>query len=365
MIKLVNLSIGKTELENVIRVLSSGHMERGKVTIGLENTLQNTFRSSHAVVVANGTAALFSGFLACGISKGDEIITTPLSFIATVNAILLCGAIPIFVDIDRDTFNIDVTKIERAINKKTKAIFVVDLYGCPAEYDKLRNLADKYRLLLISDSCQAIGAQYRGRFVNEYADITAFSFFNSKNISSGEGGALLTNNTMVADKVNLLINHGQKRGEKYNYLCAGWNFRPTDLQSTIIMAQLKRLEVINRKRRLNSAYLIKHLSTIRGLLLPKAKPHLTHVYSRFTIQITDEFSLSRDELQQHLYKEGVETEIAYPKPMYEHAHTRQYKNNRCPVVEKAVKQILSLPIHQNLSKSELDHIIQVIKKASQ
>jgi len=364
MIQLVYPTIGKTEIESVIKVLKSHHLERGDITLGLEEMLRQRFNSQYAITTTNGTAALFVTLLAYGVSKGDEIITTPFSFIATVNAILLCEATPVFVDIDQSTFNINASQIEAKITKKTKAILAVDLYGHPAEYKLLRELADQYKLLLISDACQAIGALYQGKTINHYADVTIFSFFNSKNLTSGEGGVVLTNSKAIADKVNLLINHGQKRGEKYNYLSPGWNFRPTDIQSAITKEQLERLEAINAKRNKNAAYFIDHLSAIQGIICPKPESFITHAYSRFTIRVTDQFSLSREELKKYLLENGVETEVAYPKPLYDYPHVGRYKKGQFPVVEKIVKQILGLPIHQNLTKENLNHIVELFRKAT-
>jgi perosamine synthetase len=364
MIKLSNPTIGEPEIQSVIDVLKSLHLERGDVTKKLEETLQNYFKSKHAIITTNGTAALFVGLLACNIGPEDEVITTPLSFIATANVILLSGAKPVFVDVDNDTFNIDVSKIEEKITSKTKAILTVDLYGYPAEYDQLRKLADKYKLYLISDSCQAIGSKYKGKDINNYTDVTVFSFFGSKNIASGEGGALLTNDESIIDKANLLISHGQKRGEKYNYLCPGWNFRPTDMQSALISTQLNRLEDINNKRRKNAEYLQRHLSIIDGLVLPQIKPHITHTFSRYTIKVLNDFPLSRNELKDYLFMNNIETEIAYPTPLFDYDYLNQYKIGHFPIVESAVNQILSLPIHQNLTKDNLDYLIKIIKKAA-
>jgi dTDP-4-amino-4,6-dideoxygalactose transaminase len=362
MIKLTHPTIGESEINSVVAVLKSRHLERGDVTKSLEEELKHYFKSKNAIVTANGTAALFTGLIAGGIKPGDEIITTPFSFISTVNVILLCKAKPVFVDIDKNTFNLDVSKIEEKITPKTKAILVADLYGHAADYDQLQKLAHKHNFLLISDSCQSIGSKYKRRDINHYTDITVFSFFGSKSMAAGEGGILLTNNQLIADNVNLLINHGQKRGEKYNYICPGWNFRPTDIQSALISSQLKRLKGINFKRRENAKYLIKQLSDIRGLELPLSKTNVINVYSRFTVKVASDFPLSRDELKDYLYKNGIETEISYPKPIFDYEFVKKYKNGEYPVVENIVNQVLSLPIHQNLTLDELDYIIKIIRK---
>lgn len=362
MIKLTCPSIDKNELNAVSNVLNSNHLERGVVTSALERKIQKYFNSKFAILTSSGTSALFVGLLAAGISDGDEVITTPLSFIATSNVIILCNAKPVFVDIDINTFNLDAELIEKKITNKTKAILVVDLYGLAANYLKLQSIAKKHNLVLISDSCQAIGALHNNKYINNYTDMTVYSFFNSKNITSGEGGVLITNNAKYAEKVNLLISHGQKRGEKYNYVQVGWNLRPTDIMAAILKEQLKKLKKINKKRNDNANYLIKNLSNLKGIVLPVFQPLMQHVFSRFVIRVTNDFSLDRDGLKKRLYNEGIETEIAYPKPLYNYKHLLPYKNKNCPIADKVTKEILSLPIHQHLSKNDLNKIIMAIKK---
>lgn len=362
MIQLVSPTIDKNEIEAVTKVLLSKHLERNTLTLDLEETFKKKFSSSYAIITSNGMAALFTGLLACSLSTGDEIITTTFSHVATVNAILLSGAKPVFVDISENTFNIDVSKVEDKITRKTKAILTVDLYGYPSEYKVLYNLAKKYKLILISDSCQAIGSKYENKTINHFTDLTVFSFFNSKNLSSGEGGLLLTNKKSIADKVNLLINHGQKRGEKYNFLQPGWNFRPTDIQSSIIKSQLQRLELITSKRNENATFLKNKLSSVQGIVCPEIPLNGLHSFSRFTIRITDDFCLSRDDLKEYLYKNGIESEIAYPKALCDYSYLNKYKKGIFPITENIVNQVLSLPIHQNLSKKDLNYIVDVIKK---
>jgi perosamine synthetase len=209
MIHLVSPTLDNREIDVVTRVMKTRHLERGNVTLRLEQFLQTSFKSKYAIVMANGTAALFVGLLSYGISEGDEVITTPFSFIATANAICLCGATPVFVDIDQYSYAIDVSRVEKRITKKTKGILVVDLFGHPAQYDELRKIADRHNIHLFSDCCQAIGCLYDNKPVTAFTNFTALSFFNSKNVVSGEGGVLLTNDTR---QISLLItvNSGDK-----------------------------------------------------------------------------------------------------------------------------------------------------------
>jgi perosamine synthetase len=354
-IKLIYPTIGKDEINSIYKIMRSNYLERGCVSFRLEKKLEDYFKAKYTILTSNATAALFVSLIASGISKDDEIITTPLSFIVTANVILLCGAKPIFVDIDENTFNIDVSQIEKKITHKTKAIISVNLYGQPCNYRELKRIRDKHKLILISDSYQAIGARYLNETINKYADVTVFSFFNSKNIISGEGGLIVTDNQTIKKKVELLINHGQIRGRKYECICVGWNFRSTDLQAAIIETQLKRLEKINKKRRKNAEYYMSNFNLIKGIITPKVDPNAYHVYNRFTIRIVKDFPLSRSILIRKLYREGIETEIAYPKPLYFYSHLKKYRKGRFPIVEKVTKQILSLPVHQNLTKKDLDY----------
>jgi len=356
-------SMGKEERQAVYKLLSSKHLERGEATDKVEELVTKMFKSKYAICVTNATGGLLCSLKACGIGKGDEVVTTPFTFVATVNAIILCGAKPVYIDIESKTFNLDTTKLEKVITKKTKAIVTVDLYGHPVEYSKIKRVAKKYGLFVIADSAQAVGALYNKKQISSMVDIRVLSFYGTKSVSSGEGGLVLTNKFKLAKAVNLLINHGQTRGERYDYTTIGWNFRPTDLQSTIIDVQLKRLNWITKKRNENAKYLTKHLIKVNGIIPPYISPMVRHAFSRYTIRVTKTYGLTRDLLRKRMLEKGIETEIAYPKPLYKYKHLNfGYQNGILPETEKASREVLSIPVHQNLHKQDLDKIIRIFNE---
>jgi len=358
-------SIGGAEIRAVKKVLLSRRLERGEVTKNLEEKAKKIFKARNAVTTANATGGLIAGLKACGVGDGDEVITTPFTFVATANSIVLCGAIPTYVDIDRSTFNLASDLIEEKISKKTRAILTVDLYGHPADYIRIQNIAKKYGLFVISDSAQAIGAKLKERNISYYVDLQVFSFFGSKGLTSGEGGMVLTNSSQLAARVNLYINHGQPRGLKYEYKEIGWNFRPSDVQSAIIYVQLSKLNSVNKKRIRNANYLSKMLDNVEGIVIPEVSAGSTHVFSRYTVRVTPKFPLSRNGLCDYLAKRGIQTEIAYPESLHFYSHLSfGFKKGSLPEVEKASKEVLSAPVHQNLTQSDLEYIADSIKSAS-
>ena len=356
-IKINHTTIEKEEEQAVKKVLRSKHLERGRITSALERQAEKKFGVKRAVAVSSGTGGLIAALASCGVGIKDEVVTTPFTFAATVNSIALLGAEPIYADINKESFNLNTNEINKKITKRTKAILTVDLYGNPADYAKIRDIADKYNLFIIADSSQSIGALFNGAPVSNFSDLQILSFFGTKSLTSGEGGMVLTNNKRLADKVNLLINHGQKRGETYNYLTVGWNFRPTDLQSALIALQLKRLDSIIIKRINNATYLNRALNDIFGLVTPKIEIDIKHVFSRYTIRVTEKFPLSRDGLKEYLIKRGVETQISYPKTLNQYQHlTFGVKKGELPVAEEISRQVLSLPIHQGLKRRDLNYL---------
>lgn len=358
-------NIGREEIQLVDKVLLSGRLERGEVTKILEERVRRTFKVKQAVVTANATGGLIAGLRACGVGDGDEVITTPFTFAATVNSIILCNAKPVYVDIDKNTFNLNPNLIEERISRKTKAILVVDLYGQTAAYVKIRKIAKKYRLFIIADSAQAIGTKLHEKYISSYVDLQVFSFYGSKSFTSGEGGLVVTDSAQLADKINLYITHGQPRGKKYEYKEIGWNFRPSDIQSAIIHVQLSKLNSVNKKRIENANYLSKALSNVEGIIVPKIATRATHVFSRYTIRVTPKFPLSRGGLCDYLAKRGIETETVYPKPLHFYPHLSfGFKKGSLPEAEKATREVLSVPIHQNLATSDLKYIAYSIREAS-
>src|SRR3989304_8088785 len=238
MIHIASPLIGEEEKKAVEEVRSSGMLAQGPKVRELEEAFSRYIGSGHAIAANNGTTALHAALLACGIKRGDEVITTPFSFIATANTILYCGAKPVFADISEKTFNIDPEKIKDKITKKTKALLIVHLYGLPCEMKGILEICEEHNLRLIEDACQAHGAEYKGKKVGSFGDAACFSFYPTKNMTTGEGGMIKTNDMEVAEKAMLLREHGSK--VRYHHEILGYNYRMTAIASAIGIEQLKR-----------------------------------------------------------------------------------------------------------------------------
>lgn len=345
--------LGKEEEKAVLEVLRSGSLAQGVQVEEFEKKFAKYIGVKYAVATSSGTTALHLALLANEIKKGDEVITSPFTFIASSNAILYCGAKPVFVDIGED-FNINPDLIENKINKKTKAILVVHLYGYPAQMDKIMKIAEKYNLAVIEDACQAHGASIRGKKVGSFGT-GCFSFYPTKNMTCGEGGMITTNNYKIAEKAKLLRNQGMRI--RYYSDILGYNFRMTEIAAAIGIEQLKKLEVFNKQRIANARYLNKNIKT-KGIILPRAKRGFRHVYHQYTIRITAECPKSRQEVIKILEKNGISSAIYYPLPIYKQKpyFNLGYKEH-LPVTEKCSKEVLSLPIHPSLTQKDLQKII--------
>lgn len=367
MIPIAKPFIGYEEIKAVTNVLKSGMLAQGPKVNELENLFAKICAAKYAVAVNSGTAALHTALKIAGIKQGDEIITTPFTFIATVNTILMQGAKPVFVDIMEDTFNIDPTKIEEKVTKKTKAIVTVDLYGHLCDYDEIDKIVKSDKLIVIEDACQSINAEYQGKKAGSFGDVSAFSFYATKNITCGEGGIITTNNKDYAENAKLFRQHGRYNLNEYDYVDIGYNYRMTDISASILLAQLKKLDFVTKKRIENAEYLSKKLGNIKGIKVPIVKKGYKHVFHQYTIRIEDNFKLKQDELASYLNKKGIGCNIYYPKPLHLCVHIKRlgYKKGDFPVAEKLSKQVLSLPIHPNVTKEQLDYIIDAFSKIKQ
>ncbi|NQT71747.1 MAG: DegT/DnrJ/EryC1/StrS family aminotransferase [Chloroflexi bacterium] len=361
MIRMASPAIGKNEIECVIEVLESGMLAQGAKVHQFEEAFASYIGTKYAVATSNGTTALHTALLAAGIKDGDEVITTPFSFIATGNAILFCGAKPVFVDIEEKTFNLDPNLIEPAITPKTKAVMVVHLYGQPCDMDKIGAICRKHDLILIEDACQAHGSEYNGNKVGSFGT-GCFSFYPTKNMTTGEGGMITTNDSKIAKSLGMIRNHGQNG--RYHHEILGYNFRMTDISAALGLCQLEQLDEFNRKRIENATFLTEAIRDIDGLIPPHVTQNAKHVFHQFTIRVTDEFGISREEFQQRLNEKGIDSAIHYRTPIHQQpAYQNLGYRDQLPVAEKAAQEVLSLPIHPNLSKDDLNSIVQGLKDA--
>ncbi|MFH1978375.1 MAG: DegT/DnrJ/EryC1/StrS family aminotransferase [Candidatus Aenigmatarchaeota archaeon] len=348
--------IGKDEIDEVVRVLESGMLVQGEKVSELQTNFSNYLGVKYSVATNNGTTALELALRSIDTKEGDEIITTPFTFIASSNAILFCRAKPVFVDIDPETFNIDSNLIEEKITEKTKAILIVHLYGKPCNMDKIMAIAEKHNLKVIEDSCQAHGAEYKGKKVGSFG-IGCFSFYATKNMTTGEGGMVTTDNREIAEKIEMLRNHGQE--DRYYHKILGYNYRMTNMAAALGVVQLRKLDEMNEKRRENARVFTENLKSIEGLVTPKEEENEKHVFHQYTLRVTNKFPLSRDELVQVLKSNGVGTRIYYPVPV--HKQDIYKSNESLTEAEKASDEVISIPVHPGLSVEDVTKIVEIIR----
>lgn len=324
----------------------------------LEKIAANFLNVKHAIGVASGTDALMLAIKALGIESGDEVITSPFTFVATIDAICYHSAKPVFVDITTKTFNLDPLKIEKAITKKTKAILPVHLYGNPADMDEINIIAKKYNLKVIEDCAQAISAKYKDAFVGSISDIGCFSFFPTKNLGCfGDGGLVTTNSDDLANTIKMLKAHGSKT--TYHYDCVGYNSRLDSIQAAILIARFAHLKDWTEKRRKNAFLYRKLLSNIPAIKLPEEKENIFHVYNQFTI-----FAEQRDNLMSFLKSKNIGCMVYYPLSLHlqKAFDVLGYKKGDFPESEKAQQSVLSLPIFPELFPEEIEEVSAAIKE---
>ena len=358
MIPIAKPLIGEREKELVMEVLNSGVIAQGPKVRELEEKFARYVGVGHAVAASSGTTALHMALLAHGIGHGDEVITTPFSFIATANSILYCNAKPVFADIEEETFNIDPEKIKERITDKTKAIMPVHLYGHPADMKAIMEIAADHGLVIVEDACQAHGARISDISVGAFAT-AAFSFYPTKNMTTGEGGIVTTNDEKTAEMLRMLREHGSK--ERYHHEILGYNYRMTDIAAAIGIGQLERLEGFNFARIKNAEYLSWKLNGIKGLITPRVRRGVRSVFHQYTIRITEEFPMSRDDLVKVLKDKGIGTGIHYPIPIHKQVLYRNLGYDEpLPVSEDMAKQVLSLPVNPAVTAENLDYIAETI-----
>jgi dTDP-4-amino-4,6-dideoxygalactose transaminase len=354
--------IESEEIEAVNAVLSSGMLAQGPKVSELEAAFADYCGTKFAVAVNSGTAAIHAALFAAGVGPGDEVITTPFSFIATVNPILFLGARPVFVDIDPETYNIDAQQVAAVITPKTKVIMPVHLYGQPCDIAELQKLADKHNLKIVEDACQAVGAAYDGVKAGNLGDLGCFSLYATKNIMCGEGGLVTTNDERHVAAIKSFRQHGMVG--PYEYDGIGYNYRMSDLHAAIAVEQLKKADQFTATRQSNASQLTKALSGIDGITLPVTAAKRIHVYHQYTIRLTDKFPLDRQQLIERLKAQDIGAGIYYPKGLHSYPHVAKlgYKVGDFPEAERAASQVLSLPVHPRVSKTDVQTIATAIQE---
>jgi perosamine synthetase len=354
--------IGEMEEKLVLEVLRSGHLVQGPMVEAFEETIREIVGTRNAVAVNNGTSALIASLLAHGIGAGDEVITSPFTFVATLNAILLVGATPRFVDIGED-FNMDPGLLGDAIGPATQAVLPVHLYGCPADMQGIEAAVRGTGIVLVEDAAQALGAIDVDRPAGSFGT-GCFSFYATKNITTGEGGAVTTDDDEAAAAVRIIRNQGQRA--QYEYERPGFNFRMTELQAALGVAQLTRLDDVLEARRANAHALAEGLAGIEGLIPPSEPPGRRHVFHQFTVRVTRDARMRRDALLEFLRARDVGCAVYYPRPVFDYDCFRRDPRvgaPRTPVADRLSGEVLSLPVHPQVRDEDLERIVETVRAA--
>lgn len=362
MIPLKKPDIGPDEIAAVTQVMSNGVIAQGPETAEFEREFAQWCGVKHAVAVNSGTAAIHCLLAAHGIGAGDEVITTPFSFIATVSPVLMCGATPVFADIDADTFNLSLDSVRARISEKTRAIIAVDLFGLCADWDALQAFADEHDLVLIEDGCQAHGAKIADRQAGGFGRGASFSFYATKNMTTAEGGMVTTNHQDVADFARSFRHHGQPPGTRYTYAHLGYNYRTTDIASAIGRVQLGKLDGWTARRREIAARFDAAFAELDGLVVPTVPSGYAHAYHLYTLRVAAE---RRDAVIKAIQARDVGCGVYYPLPLYaaDLFRDRNFDPADYPNTEAAAKQVFSIPCEPFMSDADVDAVIAAVKGA--
>jgi dTDP-4-amino-4,6-dideoxygalactose transaminase len=355
--------MGALEEQLVLNVLRSGRLVKGSMVTLFEETVRRAAGAKHAIAVSSGTSALIASLLAHDIGPGDEVVTSPFTFVATLNAILYVGATPRFVDIG-DDFGIDVDQVGELLGPRTRAVVPVHLYGCPVDMQALEAVLAGREIAVVEDAAQALGAKVGERRVGSFGT-GCFSFYATKNVTTGEGGVVTAQDERIADAVRVLADQGQLG--RYEYVRPGLNMRMTEMQAALGIAQMTRLDDVITRRREHAAVLDSGLCGIEGIALPERPPGRTHVFHQYTIRVTADARVDRDELQRHLAARGIATGVYYPRPVFDYdcfRHDARVEQPRLPRVERRSREVLSIPVHPGLTTDDLRRIVDAIREVT-
>lgn len=361
MIPITTVKFGEEEEQQVLEVLRSGSIAQGPKVAEFEQRFGELFGLPHVVAVNNGTTALIAALQVLDLKPGDEVVTSPFTFVATLNAILQSGATAVFADIREDDFNVDPASVAARVTDRTKVLLPVHLYGQMADMDPLQLLAESRGLHILEDAAQSHGATYRGRSAGSYG-LGSFSLYATKNLTTAEGGLISTNDAALADRLRVLRNQGMRA--RYVYEMAGNNYRLTDLQAAIGIPQLERYAETVRIRRRNAERLIESLADTPGIVAPTQLAGREHVWHQFTIRVTPEARISRDAFVEQLAERGVGSGVYYPKLVFDYDSYRTHERvqlHSVPVASRVAGEVLSLPVHTALSDEDLASIVRAVR----
>jgi dTDP-4-amino-4,6-dideoxygalactose transaminase len=361
MIPVSAVSLGPEVEASVVEVIRSGMLAQGPKVAELERRFAELTGARHVVAVNNGTTSLIAAMSVLDLQPGDEVVTSPFTFVATLNAILAAGATARFADISLTDFNLDPAAVEGLVGDRTRVLMPVHLYGQCADMPALSALAERHGLAIVEDAAQAHGATVAGRGAGTWG-IGSFSLYATKNLTSGEGGLITTGSDELADRLRLLRNQGMR--ERYRYEMAGNNYRMTDLQAAVCLPQLDTYAANVERRRANAASLSTGLGDVTGLVLPTTLADRAHVWHQYTVLVTDEAPVTRDQLSDALAERGVGSGIYYPRLVHDYDCYRDDDRvvvDPTPNADLAARQCLSLPVHPGLSPADLDTIVSTVR----
>jgi perosamine synthetase len=355
-IRLARPDVGDEEADAIARVLHTGVLTNGPETAAFEREFAAYHQVEHGVAFANGTLALMAMFVAVGIGPGDEVVVPSLTFVSSATSVLLVGATPVFADVEPETFNVDPADVARRLTSRTRAILAVHYGGQAADLCELRALADDAGVFLLEDAAEAHGATYRGRYVGTWGRGAMFSFTPTKNITTGEGGMVTTDDAGLAEQLRLLRNHGQSSSYRHEIL--GWNMRITEMQATMGRCQVRKLPFILERKRRNAALMDELIARVSGVKAPVVRADRDHVYMLYTVTLDG----GRDATLDAMLRAGIEARVYFP-PVHRQPIFAGTQHTNLPVTDDLAGRILSLPLHSRLSSEEVERIADTLSAA--
>jgi dTDP-4-amino-4,6-dideoxygalactose transaminase len=361
MIPITVVEFGDEEERLVLEVLRSGNIVQGPVVARLEHAFADLIGAKHAIAVNNGTTSLVAAMQVLDLAPHDQVLTSPFTFVASLNAILEAGAVATFADISEHDFNVTAESVAAAINDRTRVLMPVHLYGQIADMAGIEAIAVERGIAIVEDAAQSHGSAQGGRSAGTFG-MGSFSFYATKNVTTGEGGIITTDDDALAERLRILRNQGMQ--SRYDYVMAGHNYRLTDLQAALAIPQLSRYDAIVERRQYNATRLADALDGVRGIVVPRAVAGRRHVWHQFTIRVTPDAGLDREELVAKLAERGVGAGIYYPRLVFDYPVYRERPDviiGSYPVAERVAREVVSLPVHPRLSETDLDLIAESVR----
>ena len=357
MIPIASPRLGDEEISAAAEVMRSGMLAQGKITAAFEKDFASFCGASEGVAVNSGTAALHTALAGLGIGPGDEVIVPDFTFIATATTVSMCGAKPVMADVDPDYYTIDTKSLSSLVTDRTKAVIGVHLYGQPFDVDAVSEICDEHDLFLVEDCAQAHGATWHGRSVGSFGDAGCFSFYPTKNMTTGEGGMVTTSDSALATRMREFMNHGQSR--KYLHTGPGYNYRMTDIAASIGRVQLGKLPLMNRRRQENASCLSR-LIDVEGIRTPVVRENCGHVFHQYVLRLEN---MNREDLMAYLKEHEIGSAVHYPIPLHKQPVFSD-QESLCPVSEKLSATVLSLPVHPGVSEADCRYIAETINEVA-